>query len=557
MRLKIGKLTINMLHLPSITKTQQIMKQIFKTIMLAAAVALSAHIAPAQIAYVTVGDVKYRVNPYNNTATANACATDSPVEVVIDGTVEYNGKQYPVTGIDEEAFYDKSSITSVTIPGSVTSIGESAFNGCKSLSSLNLPDALKTIGRYALEGTAITSVTIPSTVTSIGTGAFSFCRKLTSVAFETPSRLTQISSDVFSYCSALESFTIPASVTSVSYNAFYKCDKLTAFHVEDGNTKYAEAEGLLYSKDGTTVVACPPGMKGEITIPGSPTTIGEYSFFNLNGITRIVVPNTVTAIGEAAFLSCMYLESIDLGTGLSSIGNYAFQGCSDLSEMTLPASVTSVGDGAFDLCQNLSRITVEAVVPPTAKDNSFETSVCETAILAVPAASVAAYKEATGWKNFTKIEALPEPEPVVLSVALPNGVISLTQAGKQETPITIVPDEGYKISTATLGGEDITAGIDAEGAYTVPALTESKTLSVVFVKRTTTDAADAAADAAMPRVYAYGGEIRVEGAEPGTEVKVYDLAGRCVITTTMHSFAVPGSGAYILTVQGHTYKFAL
>lgn len=536
------------------------MKQIFKTIMVAAAVALSAHIAPAQIAYVTVGDVKYMVNPYSNTATANACATDSPVEVVIDGTVEYDGKQYPVTGIDEEAFYRKSSITSVTIPGSVTSIGESAFYGCSSLSSLNLPDALKTIGSYALDGTAITSVTIPSTVTSIDTidmGAFSFCSKLTSVAFETPSHLTRIDSDVFSYCSALESFTIPASVKSVSYKAFNKCDKLTAFHVEDGNTKYAEAEGLLYSKDGTTVVACPPGMKGEITIPGSPTTIGDYSFFNLNGINRIVVPNTVTAIGEGAFSSCMYLESIDLGTGLSSIGNYAFQGCSNLSDVTLPASVTSVGYNVFAQCINLSHITVEAAVPPTARDNCFDTSVYEAATLAVPAASVAAYKEAAGWKNFTKIEALPEPEPVVLSVALPNGVISLTQAGKQETPLAIVPDEGYKISTATLGGEDITAGIDAEGAYTVPALTESKTLSVVFVKRTQTDAADAAADAAMPRVYAYGGEIRVEGAEPGTEVKVYDLAGRCVLTTTMHSFAAPGSGAYILTVQGHTYKFAL
>ena len=59
-------------------------------------------------------------------------------------------------------------------------------------------------------------------------------------------------------------------------------------------------------------------------------------------------------------------------------------------------------------------------------------------------------------------------------------------------------------------------------------------------------------------MYAANGEVRIEGAEPGAEVKVYDLSGRCLLTTGEHTFAAPGNGGVcILTVGGRTYKFAL
>lgn len=150
----------------------------------------------------------------------------------------------------------------------------------------------------------------------------------------------------------------------------------------------------------------------------------------------------------------------------------------------------------------------------------------------------------------------PEPEPVVLAVALPNGAVNITDADKRETPLAIVADQGWKISTVTLGGDDITSQLSDEGAYTVPVLTESNALSVVFVQETQTAVADLdAADA--PKVYAAGGEVRIEGAEPGAEVRVYDLAGRCLMVTTDHVFAAPGRGVRILTVAGRTYKFAI
>ena len=82
-------------------------------------------------------------------------------DVSIPETVEDNGKTYNVTSISADAFYNCSSLTSVTIPNSVTSIASNAFYNCSSL----------------------TSVTIPNSVTSIGNNAFSGCSSLASVTW--------------------------------------------------------------------------------------------------------------------------------------------------------------------------------------------------------------------------------------------------------------------------------------------------------------------------------------------------------------------------------------
>ncbi|MCD8001306.1 MAG: leucine-rich repeat protein [Oscillospiraceae bacterium] len=68
---------------------------------------------------------------------------------------------YCVMSIGNYAFYECSSLTSVTIPNSVTSIGDRTFGWCSSL----------------------TSVTIPVSVASIDTRAFYGCSNLTDVYY--------------------------------------------------------------------------------------------------------------------------------------------------------------------------------------------------------------------------------------------------------------------------------------------------------------------------------------------------------------------------------------
>jgi hypothetical protein len=78
-----------------------------------------------------------------------------------------------VTTIGQLAFEEKSSITSVSIPGTVTSIEDDAFILCENLTSVTAANGLTTIGLGAfLQCYALTSVTIPGTVSTIGYEAF-------------------------------------------------------------------------------------------------------------------------------------------------------------------------------------------------------------------------------------------------------------------------------------------------------------------------------------------------------------------------------------------------
>ena len=104
--------------------------------------------------------------------------------------------------IGDYAFYDCSSLTSITIPNSVTSIGKRAFYDCSSLTSITIPNSVTSIGDYAFyDCSSLTSITIGNSVTSIGSYAFSSCRSLTSITI--PDSVTSIGSYAFSSCRSL------------------------------------------------------------------------------------------------------------------------------------------------------------------------------------------------------------------------------------------------------------------------------------------------------------------------------------------------------------------
>lgn len=67
-------------------------------------------------------------------------------EVIIPPSVTYNGKEYPVTSIGDNAFWNCTGLTSVTIPSLVTSIGDWAFWGCDGLTSITIPESVTSIG---------------------------------------------------------------------------------------------------------------------------------------------------------------------------------------------------------------------------------------------------------------------------------------------------------------------------------------------------------------------------------------------------------------------------
>ena len=130
-----------------------------------------------------------------------------------------------VTTIGYEAFYECSSLTSISMP-SVTTIGDWAFYYCSALTSVSMP-SVTTIGEFAFDDcSALTSVSMPE-VTTIGDGAFEYCSALTSLSM--PS-VTTIGNNVFSFCYALTSLSMP-SATTIGYGAFYYCSALTSIDI--------------------------------------------------------------------------------------------------------------------------------------------------------------------------------------------------------------------------------------------------------------------------------------------------------------------------------------
>jgi hypothetical protein len=101
--------------------------------------------------------------------------------IVESGNQRYDSRN------DCNAIIETSSNTLVAgckntiIPNSVTSIGNFAFYDCSSLTSITIPSNVTSIGVDAFACSGLTSVTIPNSVTSIGGRAFGNCDELTDV----------------------------------------------------------------------------------------------------------------------------------------------------------------------------------------------------------------------------------------------------------------------------------------------------------------------------------------------------------------------------------------
>ena len=288
-----------------------------------------------------------------------------------------------VTSIGEWAFYNCSSLTSVTIGNGVTSIGGSAFRYCSSLTSVIIPYSVTSIGGYAFyDCSSLTSVIIPESVTSIGSCAFEGCSSLTNVTI--PDSVTSIGDDAFYNCSSLTSVTIPYSVTSIGGYAFYDCSSLTSVTIGNGVTSIGDAafSGCfklveVYNKSQLNI-AKGSSDYGNVGYYAKEIYTSEYVSklsTDENGYiiytdgddriligytgdqTQLTLPDNITEINQGAFYRCSSLMSVTIPDGVTSIGNSAFYGCRSLTSVTIPYSVTSIGWYAFYGCSSLRSIT--------------------------------------------------------------------------------------------------------------------------------------------------------------------------------------------------------
>ena len=356
---------------------------------------------------------------------------DCPLETLYLGrNLSYNTDSY----YGYSPFYNKSTLTSVTIGNSVTSIVSGAFYGCTGLKTVinlsnltfskgstnngyvayyadkvyNVPNGSKEddfiFGKQNDVNTLLyylgnaKELTLPADCKGeyyvIGANVFENNTTISSIVI--PNSVTSIERYAFYGCYGLTSVTIGNSVTSIRYNAFRDCNGLKEVHISDlaawFNIDFYEgsdnplyyANNLYLNGELVTELVIPEGVKEikkyafygctgltSVTIPNSVTSIGSSAFYNCKGLTSIVIPNSVTTIGNYAFYGCSGLTSVTIPNSVTSIGNGAFYGCSGLTSVTIPNSVTSIGNGAFFGCSRLTSVTIGNSVT-SIRDNAFK-----------------------------------------------------------------------------------------------------------------------------------------------------------------------------------------
>lgn len=339
--------------------------------------------------------------------------------------IKYISMPNELTYIGIYAFQELDSVSRVTIPASVTTIGQAAFYFCNGIDTVEFTDGLQVIDDHAFFNCkGLTNIVLPNTVTEIGLEAFSQCSNIKSVTLS--NNLQKIGTQAFAGNLAMETISvIPASVTSIGEGPFVACWKLSAINVDGDNENYSSADGILFTKDNTTLIQFPcnkkdiiaytipscvttvgPGAFNNcqleyITLPNTVTNIGDGAFFCFlikkpvynnhffarlpnnyygsytipdgiqtivgdafiynEGITKVTIPNTVTSIGDDAFYDCKNLRSIVLPESLTFIDRYAFSGCIRLKEINIPKNVEKIKACAFRNCDSLISVTWDAV----------------------------------------------------------------------------------------------------------------------------------------------------------------------------------------------------
>lgn len=265
--------------------------------------------------------------------------------------------------INNSAFYKCSSLTSVTLPGSMHSIKASAFNECAALSEFHFNEGLEEIGNSFYKCTSLTNITLPSTLSILGPSSFGSCTNLETVRFADGSVLREIGNSVFENCYKLAEINFPEGLEKIHGRAFCECRVLAVPQIPTtlgyvGNMAFYNCwnYGSLTLNAGMTVddMAFRSAGVTSIDFPTEPCEFGKNVFQSNGKISSLDFPAWMTNIPEGFCRDWSLLDHIEFSDKIESISDFAFNNCRSLYDVEFKPSISYIGKSAFEGCNRTS-----------------------------------------------------------------------------------------------------------------------------------------------------------------------------------------------------------
>lgn len=191
--------------------------------------------------------------------------------------------------------------------------------------------------------------------------------------------VTSIAYQPFEWDTYVETVYIGKDVKELRGESFRALRALRKFVVDEANESFCAVDGVLYTKDMSTLLCCPTEYQGDrvFVVPSAVKTIARSAFFDCK-IEKIYLPEGLERIENMAFLKAESLTEINsykaekeikssgesivselgetyksLPEGLTFIGVDAFNYASGLTYLYIPASIKEIGAYSFTYCAKL------------------------------------------------------------------------------------------------------------------------------------------------------------------------------------------------------------
>ena len=263
-----------------------------------------------------------------------------------------------VTEIPVCFFINCNMITRVNLNSNIQSIGASAFHGCESLEEVIIPDGVKSIDAGAFTYCKrLECISIPASVSFIDPDAFSCCDKINEIIIDNDNvNFRLYDGMLYSYnlsqlylCPAGKSGDVLLPKETIKlFEDFINCPLITNIFVETENPKYSSIDGVLYNKSQTSLLICPKGKTGELSVGQDVSFVEYWKLLSCSGISDISVDAKNETYGSIDGMlydkTCNMLLLCPKGkTG----------------DVRIPSTIKSVEYGVFNQCAQLNNVYVD------------------------------------------------------------------------------------------------------------------------------------------------------------------------------------------------------